>query len=468
MRALVAIVLSSLLGTCSFAPSVLEQIMSRGELRVVTRNSPAAFYYGADEPRGIEYELARGFAQRLGVDLRIYMADQFGQVFPDVVSGKADVAAAALTVADARKEAVTFGPAYQNVQQQVIYKRGTKQPRKVTDLLGGRLEVVAESAHAALLEQVRREEPMLTWIEDAHVGAEELLRKVAAGDIDYTIADSHVFALLRHFYPDVRVAFNLGPANQVAWVLPKKADELRESIAAYFAEIEATGELQRIFDRYYFASREFDYVGSRAFVRHYNTRLPQYREYFREAELATGVDWRLLAAMAYQESHWNPEAVSPTGVRGMMMLTENTAAMMEVENRTDPRTSIIGGARYFNRVMRKVPARIAEPDRIWLAVAAYNVGYGHVEDARILAQTQGANPDAWSEVRERLPLLSEEQWYKRVQRGYAPGPQAVTYVDNVRRYYEILMWMERRENLTTDEGGLTPFVPPLPFASPPL
>ena len=442
--------------------------MSRGELRVVTRNTPAAFYYGADEPRGIEYELAHGFAQRLGVDLRIYMADQFGQVFPDVVSGKADIAAAALTVADARKEAVTFGPAYQNVQQQVIYKRGTKRPRKVTDLLGGRLEVVAESAHAALLEQVRREEPMLTWIEDAHVGAEELLRKVAAGDIDYTIADSHVFALLRHFYPDVRVAFNLGPANHVAWVLPKKADELRESIAAYFAEIEATGELQRIFDRYYFASREFDYVGSRAFVRHYNTRLPQYREYFREAELATGVDWRLLAAMGYQESHWNPEAVFPTGVRGMMMLTEHTAAMMEVENREDPRTSIIGGARYFSRVLRKVPARIAEPDRIWLAVAAYNVGYGHVEDARILTQTQGASPDAWTEVRERLPLLTDEQWYKRVERGYAPGSQAVTYVDNVRRYYEILMWMERRENLTTDEGGLAPFVPPLPFASPPL
>jgi membrane-bound lytic murein transglycosylase F len=447
---------------------VLEQITSRGVLRVVTRNTPAAFYYGSDEPRGIEYELARGFAERLGVDLRIYIADQFGQVFPDVVTGKADIAAAALTVADARKEAVTFGPAYQDVQQQVIYRRGAKRPRKAADLLGGRLEVVAESAHAALLEQVRREEPMLTWIEDTQVGAEELLRKVAAGEIDYTIADSHVFALLRHFYPDVRVAFNLGPTNHVAWVLPKKAEELRESIAAYFAEIEATGELQRIFDRYYFASREFDYVGSRAFVRHYSTRLPQYREFFREAELATGVDWRLLAAMAYQESHWNPDAVSPTGVRGMMMLTEHTATMMDVENRDDARTSIIGGARYFTRVVRKVPERIAEPDRTWLAVAAYNVGFGHLEDARILTQTQGASPDSWVEVRERLPLLSEEQWYKRVQRGYAPGSQAVTYVDNVRRYYEILMWMERRENLTTAESGLTPFVPPLPFASPPL
>jgi membrane-bound lytic murein transglycosylase F len=447
---------------------VLEQIMSRGELRVVTRNTPAAFYYGSDEPRGIEYELARGFAQRLGVDLRIYIADQFGTVFPDVVTGKADIAAAALTVADARKEAVTFGPAYQNVQQQVIYRRGAKRPREAADLLGGRLEVVAESAHAALLEQVRSQEPMLTWIEDTQAGAEQLLRKVAAGEIDYTIADSHVFALLRHFYPDVRVAFTLGPVNQVAWVLPKKADELRESIAAYFAEIEATGELQRIFDRYYFASREFDYVGSRAFVRHFNTRLPQYREYFHEAELATGVDWRLLAAMAYQESHWNPDAVSPTGVRGMMMLTEHTAAMMNVEDRDDPRGSIVGGARYFTRITRKVPERIAEPDRTWLAVAAYNVGFGHLEDARILTQFQGANPDTWIEVRERLPLLSDEKWYKRVERGYAPGSQAVTYVDNVRRYYEILMWMERRENLTSDETGLAPFVPPLPVASPPL
>ncbi|HLF11315.1 MAG TPA: transporter substrate-binding domain-containing protein, partial [Gammaproteobacteria bacterium] len=230
--------------------------MSVGELRVVTRNTPAAFYYGADEPRGIEYELALGFAQRLGVDLRIYIADEFGQVFPDVVTGKAHIAAAALTIADPRKQAVTFGPAYQDIQQQVIYRRGTKRPRKLSDLLGGRLEVVAESSHAALLEQLRGQEPLLTWIEDRQVGAEELLRRVAEGEIDYTIADSHLFALLRNFYPDLRVAFSLGPINHVAWALPKEADTLRESIAAYFAEIEATGELQQILDRYYFASRE--------------------------------------------------------------------------------------------------------------------------------------------------------------------------------------------------------------------
>jgi membrane-bound lytic murein transglycosylase F len=448
--------LSLMLATCASPPSALDRIMRTGELRVVTRNTPAAFYYGADEPQGIEYELARGFAARLGVDLRIYVADQ---VYPDVVSGKAEIAAASLTVADVRKDVITFGPAYQDIQPQLIYRVGAKKPRDLHDLLGGRIEIAAQSSHAALLDSLRVEEPLLTWIENANVGAEELMRRVADGEIDYTIADSHLFELLRHFYPDLRVAFPLGAKNQVAWALPKEADTLREAISSYFAEISATGELDRILDRYYFASREFDYVGSRAFIRHVNTRLPHFRDYFKEAERATGVDWRLLAAMSYQESHWDPTAVSPTGVRGLMMLTEHTAAMMEVDDRHDARASILGGARYFERVLRKVPKRIPDPDRSWLAVASYNLGFGHVEDARILTQSQGASPDNWQQVRQRLPLLSDEEWHRRVQRGYAPGQSAVAYVDNVRRYYEILMWMDSRQSIGGPQELLTASAP---------
>jgi membrane-bound lytic murein transglycosylase F len=153
--------------------------------------------------------------------------------------------------------------------------------------------------------------------------------------------------------------------------------------------------------------------------------------------------------------------VSPTGVRGMMMLTEHTARMMEVADRDDAYASILGGARYFTRVIRKVPARIPEPDRTWLAVAAYNVGFGHLEDARIITQMQGASPDDWNEVRGRLPLLADAAWHARVERGYAPGPQAVTYVDNVRRYYEILMWMDGRETLTTDHIHVLPTSMPI-------
>jgi membrane-bound lytic murein transglycosylase F len=449
---LAAMLLGALLSTCSSPPSVLERILRSGELRVVTRNTPAAFYYGADEPRGIEYELARGYAAKLGVSLRIYIDDQ---VFPDLVSGKAQIGAASLTVADARRDSVTFGPGYQQIEPLIVYRRGTPRPRKLGDLIGGRLEVVASSSHAALLEKLRAEEPLLTWIEHTQRSSEELIRRVAEGEIDYTVADSHLFELLRHFYPDLRVAFPLGPTDQIAWALPKDDEPLRESIAAYFAELEATGELKRILDRYSFASNAFDYVGSRAFARHVNTRLPRYRDFFLEAERSTGIDWRLLAAIAYQESHWDPAAVSPTGVRGMMMLTEHTANMMEVGNRQDARSSVLGGGHYYLRVRRNVPERIGEPDRTWLAVAAYNLGFGHLEDARILTQMQGADPDRWEEVRERLPLLSDKAWFSRVQRGFAPGQTAVVYVDNVRRYYEILMWVDSHETLTSQE-----YVPP--------
>jgi membrane-bound lytic murein transglycosylase F len=445
---LAAIVLGAMLSTCSSPPSVLERILRSGELKVVTRNTPAAFYYGADEPRGIEYELARGYADKLGVSLRIYIDDQ---VFPDLVSGKAQIGAASLTIADARLDSVAFGPGYQKIEPLIVYRRGMPRPRKLANLVGGRLEVVASSSHAALLEKLRAQEPLLTWIEHTQRSSEELIRRVAEGEIDYTIADSHLFELLRHFYPDLRVAFPLGPTDQIAWALPKGDEPLRESIAAYFAEIEATGELKQILDRYYFASSEFDYVGSRAFVRHVDTRLPHYRDFFLEAERSTGIDWRLLAAIAYQESHWDPAAVSPTGVRGMMMLTEHTANMMEVGNRHDARSSVLGGGHYYLRVRRKVPERIGEPDRTWLAVAAYNLGFGHLEDARVLTQMQGADPDRWDEVRERLPLLSDKAWFSRVQRGFAPGQTAVAYVDNVRRYYEILMWLDSHETLTSQE-----------------
>lgn len=123
------------------------------------------------------------------------------------------------------------------------------------------------------------------------------------------------------------------------------------------------------------------------------------------------------------------------------MLTRTTARMLGVEDRIDPSESILGGGTYFRRVRNKVPDRIPEPDRTWLAIAAYNVGYGHVEDARVITESQDGNPDSWQDVRERLPLLSDPDWYEHLPRGFARGAEPVLYVDNVRRYYEILLWM---------------------------
>jgi membrane-bound lytic murein transglycosylase F len=449
LRVLTAVVLSALLGSCSSPSSLLERILTEGELRVITLSSPATHYTNEDESRGLERELAARFAARLGVKLKLYTAEEFDQLFSDVVEGKAHIAAASLSTSASGQEHVTFGPAYQTLRSQLIYRRGTKRPKAIADLTGGTVEVLEGSSHAGRLEEARRTTHNLRWSETQAASAEALIRRVARGEIDYTVVNSNEFNLLRHYYPEAAVALDLG-TDEVAWALPLKADDLREQVAAYFAEIEATGELEQILSRHDHPVEEFDFVGSRAFIRHLGSRFPRYQPIFEKAANETGIDWRLLAAISYQESHWDSEAVSPTGVRGLMMLTEPTAEMMDVSDRRDPHESILGGARYFQNVLRKIPQRIPAEDRKWLALAAYNIGFGHVEDARIITEMQGGNPDSWDEVRIRLPLLSNEDWHTRVERGFARGAVPVEYVDNVRRYYTLLQWMAGTEILAAD------------------
>jgi membrane-bound lytic murein transglycosylase F len=212
-------------------------------------------------------------------------------------------------------------------------------------------------------------------------------------------------------------------------------------VTAFYAAIKAEGRLAAVLDTYYAGTERFDYIQARVFIDDIQSRLPQYRHWFREAATEVGVDWRLLAAIGYQESHWIPTATSHTGVRGLMMLTEDTARGLGVKDRLDPRESIFGGARYFVRMRKQLPHRILEPDRTWMTLAAYNVGIGHLEDARILTQIHGKNPDSWNDVREHLPLLTQSKWYTRVKRGYARGWEPVRYVDNIRSYIDILDWV---------------------------
>jgi membrane-bound lytic murein transglycosylase F len=446
LRATAAIFLALLLGSCAPVPSLLERILAAGELRVVTRNSPTTFYLGgADEHRGIEYALASGFAARLGVELVIYTTDQFRALSPEVARGAADIAAAGMQIADATDEEVTFGPGYQSVEQLIVYRMGTRQPASLSELMGGTLEVVAGSGAAATLAEAQQFVPYLQWTEKPAGSAETLLRRVINGESDYAVVPSSEFAVLQHYYPEARAAFALGSREQLAWALPDNAPQLREAVSAYFAEISATGELQQILTRDRHDAHEFDFVGSRAFVRHLHERFPRYQEYFKLAAAETRLDWRLLAAIAYQESHWDPGAVSPTGVRGLMMLTEHTSQIVGIADRSDAWESILGGSRYFRRVLDKFPTRIPVEDRLMLATAAYNIGFGHVEDARILTEAEGGNPDSWLEVRDHLPLLADEAWHRRVRRGYAPGQIPVDYVENVRRYRALLDWMQGTE-----------------------
>jgi membrane-bound lytic murein transglycosylase F len=259
--------------------------------------------------------------------------------------------------------------------------------------------------------------------------------------------------------PELRVAFDLGEPLPLAWAFPmKSADEsLYQAALEFFEQIRANGELEELLYAYYGHIEGFDYMGARTFLAHIEQRLPLYREAFEEAASQIQLDWRLLAAMGYQESHWDPGAVSPTGVRGIMMLTRAAAAEVGVEDRVDPLESIFGGARYFAGLKARLPERIREPDRTWLALAAYNIGLGHVEDARRLTQLRGGDPDRWLDVKESLPLLTQKEWYERTRFGFARGWAPVRYVEAIRSYYDILV-------RSSEEKGEEPS--PWPPASP--
>jgi membrane-bound lytic murein transglycosylase F len=174
-----------------------------------------------------------------------------------------------------------------------------------------------------------------------------------------------------------------------------------------------------------------------------NGVLPKFRRHFHRAQELTELDWRLIAAIGYQESHWDPLATSPTGVRGLMMLTGETADRLGVTDRLDPKQSILAGARYVNYLKDTVPDRIPEPDRTWIALAAYNIGYGHLEDARILAKKKKLNPDSWTDLKATLPLLAKSEYHEEVKHGYARGGETVIFVENVRTYYDILARFEK-------------------------
>ncbi|MGL4958395.1 MAG: membrane-bound lytic murein transglycosylase MltF, partial [Plesiomonas sp.] len=216
----------------------------------------------------------------------------------------------------------------------------------------------------------------------------------------------------------------------------------------FMSNIVEDGTLARLEEKYFGHIDEFDYVDTRTFLAQIEKTLPQYQKLFEQ--YAGELDWRLLAAVAYQESHWNPDATSPTGVRGLMMLTRPTASSVGVNDRTDPEQSIRGGSDYLSRLLDKIPETIPEDERAWFALSAYNIGFGHMMDARRLTKLQGGNPDSWTDVKQRLPMLSQKRYYTQTRYGFARGGEAYRYVENIRRYTQSLVGYDQAQQLAME------------------
>ncbi|PHR51889.1 membrane-bound lytic murein transglycosylase MltF [Cycloclasticus sp.] len=440
----------SVLSGCTPAPSSLEKVLNRGELVVLTRIDPSTYIIDEAGTHGFEYELTSLFAEKLGVNIRFIIAKEFQQLVQLSTEDEADFVAAGLSITPDRKKRLHFTPPYYEVTQQLVYHYRTRRPKSVAKLTGSFLEVIANTSHAENLRSIQKTHKNLSWIESTDSTVLELVSLVNDHILDYTVVDSNQFQLIRGQFPNLNVAFDISKPEKIAWAFPLGEDHsLYNEAVKFLAELKSTGVLEQLQDKHFGYSKQLDYVGICTFWHHADTRLPKLIKSFHLAAKKYNLDWKLLAAVAYQESHWNKHAVSPTGVRGIMMLTKATAKQMNVTNRLDPEQSIEGGAHYLSTRIKKIPKRIEEPDRTWMALAAYNIGFGHLEDARILTQQQGGDPDKWIDVKQRLPLLAEKEWYQKTKYGYARGKEPVTYIDNVRQYIKMLKKLE--PNSLSDE-----------------
>ncbi|MDP4725730.1 MAG: membrane-bound lytic murein transglycosylase MltF, partial [Desulfobacterales bacterium] len=421
-----------------FFKNDLEAIQSRGVLKVITRNNGTCYYEGPHGAEGFEYDLVKAFADYLNVRLEILVMENDKAMATSLLNGDADLIAAGFIVSDDLRRHLAFGPIYQQIQQQVVGRRDGTVFKTIADLIGKPIWVTAGGFQEKRLNILKKEYPELSWLSISDYESEELLEMAGQGVIPLTIAESTTIALNQRYHPELTVYFAVDKGQNQAWVRHPHNWHLGRALQQWFELSSTVSLLERLKQHYYGHLQKFDYVDITTFRKRLGHRLPTYRQYFVNAAQKQGLDWTLIAAQSYQESHWNPKAKSFTGVRGMMMLTLETARLVGVKNRLDPRQSIHGGTRYLALLHKKIPVDIPEPDRTFMALAAYNVGLGHLEDAQKLAVALGKDPKAWSDIRATLPLLRLKKYYRGLTHGYARGAEPVSYVDRIRTYHKIL------------------------------
>tara|TARA_B100000678_G_scaffold284661_1_gene286538 strand:+ start:1779 stop:3335 length:1557 start_codon:yes stop_codon:yes gene_type:complete len=421
----------------------VEGIKESGELMVLTVRSPTTFRLKGETISGYEVDLTMALADELGVEATYKLFEDIPSMMDAIERGEGHLAVPGLTQREIRSEAdgpaITYGPAYKTVQPELVCRRDGPQPTRSADDDGISIGVVAGSGAEETLERLKEDVPQLKWNAMNVASGLTLAAEVHDETLDCAVLQSNIVSIARPLFPELQSTAYLAPEDrQLAWAIAPQSRDLEEYLKAWFQNAHQAGLLYDLDERYYGHLEQFDYVDISVFRRRIESRLPEYEVAFRDAAGENGLDWTMLAAQGYQESHWDPKAKSPTGVRGLMMLTLITAREVGVANRLDPRESIQGGALYLDKLYDRLPNDIVGYDRLWLAIAAYNVGYGHLLDARRLARREGLDPNKWRNIKEMLPRLTEKRYYSTVPYGYARGYEPVKYVARIREYDDVL------------------------------
>lgn len=410
------------------------------ELVALVPNGPTTlFVNAAGTHAGLEYDLVNQFAAKHGLKVRFLVTGSQAEAMERLQRREAHLAVGVLR---GDGPGIQYGPAYQAVEPVLVFQQGRLDSEVKQQLAEGRLMLSTLPEYLRVVAQMKAQQPGLLYEVSTGDDAESLFERVARGEVPVALVDAHTADVMQNYYPKVSSLHGISEVLPMAWALGDAGPQFSEMVESFFNGASEQGVIARLADRYYGHVNRLGPPDTLAFLDKRTAILPDYRGWFHEAEAKTGLDWRLIAALAYQESHWNPAAVSPFGVRGVMMLTEDTARSLGVD-RLNPYQSIQGGARYLRSLVNAIPQRIPEPDRTWLALAAYNVGMGHLEDARVLAARLKKNPDSWADVKTTLPLLRNPQYFSTVKNGYARGGEPVIFVESLRTYFDILARFEK-------------------------
>lgn len=429
------VIISLSLYSCA-KKDALSRIIKTGVIKVITRNNAHCYYIYRDQPMGFEYDLAKEFSRYLGVRLDV-ITPNWGELKDILYQDKGDFIAASLTITESRQKDLDFSIPYMEVQQMIMVHRHNYKIKELKDLDGKVIHVRKGTSYEERLRELKAEGINLIIKLHDDIPTEELIRMVAQKEIEITVADSNIAMLNRRYYPDVRIAFPIEEPQYLGWAVKKGETALLNKINAFFKRIKKDGTYSKIYYKYYANLGIFDYLDLKKYHKRLKTRLPKYKNIIQKAAQKYGFDWRLIAAMIYQESHFDPEAESFTGVKGIMQITSKTAEQLGIKDRTDPRQAIMGGVRYLKKLYDYFD-EAQNPDRLLIALASYNVGKGHIIDAQRIAKEKGMNPNSWSALKETLPLLRYRAYYKKSKYGYCRGTEPVRYVDRILIYYDIL------------------------------
>jgi len=452
---LIAVILMVLIASCAgdryTSDTVridLDDIRDRDTLRAITTYSSTSYFVYRGRPMGFEFELLERLADRLDVNLKIVLADNLDSLFAMLHRGEGDIVAHSLAITGDRARELAFTAPIATTHQVLVQrkpknwrqmKRHEIEPllvRDPADLIGKEVHVRQNSSYFRRLVNLNEEiggEIKIVPAEGSQT-TEELIKMVAAGVIDYTVADQNIAYIHKTYHPILDVATPLSLSQRIAWAVRPSSPDLLEAVNEWLGEIKRTPDYYTIYNKYFKNRKEY----RRRFRSQYFTmtgdKISQYDSLFRVHAREIGWDWRLLAAMVYQESQFDSQAESWAGAIGLMQMMPATAEQFGVTNLRDPHRSLDAGEAYLAYLQEEFADVADTVERIKFVLASFNVGENHVRDARRLAAADGADPDVWTDgVDEYMLKLSDPAYFndEPVKWGFSRGEEPVAYVADI-------------------------------------